>query len=98
MGASEAEVRMVESTYEMTTAKSVGGRGRIRGVLCQNWTERKRAEPASVHYSNTGPHQQEDDHEGRHEHTPLCGRPGTGGEWQTGATGDTAGYQTLSET
>ena len=25
MGASEAEVRMVESTYEMTTAKSVGG-------------------------------------------------------------------------
>ena len=26
MGASEAEVRMVESTYEMTTAKSVGGR------------------------------------------------------------------------
>ena len=32
MGASEAEVRMVESTYEMTTAKSVGGRGRIRGV------------------------------------------------------------------
>ena len=98
MGASEAEVRMAESTYEMTTAKSVGGRGRIRGVLCQNWTEMKRAEPASVHYSNTGPHQQEDDHEGRHEHTPLCGRPGTGGEWQTGATGDTVGYQTLSET
>ena len=31
-GASEAEVRMVESTYEMTTAKRVGGRGRIRGV------------------------------------------------------------------
>ena len=31
MGASEAEVR-IESTYEMTTAKSVGGRGRIRGV------------------------------------------------------------------
>ena len=31
-------------------------------------------------------------------HTPLCGRPGTGGEWQTGATGDTVGYQTLSET
>ena len=27
-----AEVRMVESTYEMTTAKRVGGRGRIRGV------------------------------------------------------------------
>ena len=30
--------------------------------------------------------------------TLLCGRPGTGGEWQTGAAGDTVGYQTLSET
>ena len=28
----------------------------------------------------------------------LLGRPGTGGEWQTGATGDTVGYQTLSKT
>ena len=27
----------------------------------------KRAEPAAVHYSSTGPHQREDDHEGRHE-------------------------------
>ena len=36
MGVSEAEVRMVESTYEMTTAKRRGGRGRIRGVRCQN--------------------------------------------------------------
>ena len=32
MGASEAAVRMVQSTYETTTAKIVGGRGRIRGV------------------------------------------------------------------
>ena len=32
MGVSEAEVRMVESTYEMTTAKRGSGRGRIRGV------------------------------------------------------------------
>ena len=36
IGVSEAEVRMVESTYEMTTAKRRGGRGRIRGVRCQN--------------------------------------------------------------
>ena len=37
MGVSEAEVRMVESTYEMTTAKrGGGGRGRIIGVCCQN--------------------------------------------------------------
>ena len=27
--------------------------------------------------------------EGCHEETPLCRRPGPGGEWQTGATGDT---------
>ena len=32
MWVSEAEVRMAESTYEMTTAKCGGGRGRIRGV------------------------------------------------------------------
>ena len=32
MGVSEEEVRMVESPYEMTTAKRGGGRGRIRGV------------------------------------------------------------------
>ena len=83
MGVSEAEVRVLESTYETTTTKNGGERGRIRGVLCPNWTERKRAEPAYVNYSSTGPHQQEDDHEGRHEQTPLCGRPGTGGEWQT---------------
>ena len=30
MGVSEAEVRMVERTYEMTTAKRGGGIGRIR--------------------------------------------------------------------
>ena len=36
MGVSEAEVRMVESTYEMTTANRGRGRGRIRGVRCQN--------------------------------------------------------------
>ena len=32
MGAPEAEDRMVESTHEVTKAKSGGGRGRIRGV------------------------------------------------------------------
>ena len=49
---------------------------------------RQRAEPAAVHIS-TGPHKQEDGDEGCHEETPLCRRPGPGGEWQTGATGDT---------
>ena len=49
-----------------------------------------------------GPHQQEDGGEGCHEETPLCRRPGPGGEWQTGATGDTgrvkwAVYQTRAE-
>ena len=36
--------------------------------------------------------------DGRHEQTPLGGRPGTCGEWQTGATEDTVGHQTLTET
>ena len=61
----------------------------------------QRAEPPAVH-SSTGPHQQEDGGEGCHEDTPLCRRPGPGGEWQTGATGDTGGveravYQTRAE-
>ena len=32
---------------------------------------------------STEPHQQEDGGEGYHEETPLCRRPGRGGEWQT---------------
>ena len=80
--------------------------GRIKsfgGVWGQYWTEAgQRAEPAAVH-SSTGPHQQEDGGEGCHEETPLCRRPGHGGEWQTGATGDTGGvkrfvYQKRAET
>ena len=52
---------------------------------------------------STGPNQQEDGGEGCHEVTPLCRRPGPGGEWQTGATGDTGGverfvYQKRAET
>ena len=41
----------------------------------------------------TGPHQQEDGGEGCHEETSLCRRPGHGGEWQTGATGDNGGVE-----
>ena len=46
---------------------------------------------------------QEDGGEGCHEETHPCRRPGTGGEWQTGATGDNGGverfvYQTQAET
>ena len=57
---------------------------------------------AAVH-STTVPHQQEDGGEGCHEETPLCRRPGPGGEWQTGATGNTGGldrfvYQTRANT
>ena len=59
----------------------------------------QRAEPAAVH-SSTGHHQQEDGDEGCHEETPLCRRPGPGGEWQTGDTGgeEQAVYQTRAET
>ena len=48
----------------------------------------QRAEPAAIHIS-TGPHKQEHVDEGCHEETPLSRRPGSGGEWQTGPTGDT---------
>ena len=44
------------------------------------------AEPAPVH-STTGTHQQEESDEECHEETNYR-RPGPGGEWQTGATGD----------
>ena len=164
MGVPEAEVRMVEGTYEKTTARVVVGEGaseefevkiglRQGSVLSpllfiavldlisrktvvkdamkkllyaedlalvangkqelqetlEEWNglftrhglkinERRRT---AVH-SSTGPHQQEDGGEGCHEETPLCRRPGPGGEWQTGATGDTGGvewavYQTRAE-
>ena len=73
-----------------------------RSFWVRYWTEAGQcAEPAAVHNS-TGP-QQEDGDEGCHEETPLCRRPGPGGEWQTGATGDPVGeerviYQTRAET
>ena len=68
-----------------------------------SWTEAgQRAEPAAV-YSSTGPHQQENGGDGCHGETPLCRRPGPGGEWQTVATGDNGGverfvYQTRAKT
>ena len=59
----------------------------------QDWTQTwQRAEPAAV-YISTGPHKQEDGDEGCHEETPLCRRPGPGGEWQTGTTGNTGGVE-----
>ena len=82
--------------------KSGGGRRRIGGVWGQDWTEAgQSAEPAAVH-SSIEPHHQEDGDDGCHEETPLCRRPGPGGEWQTGATGDTEGverfvYQTWAD-
>ena len=58
-----------------------GTRRIIGGVWGQDWTEAgQRAEPAAVH-SSTGPNQQEEGGKGRHEETPLCRRPGPGGEY-----------------
>ena len=52
----------------------------IGGIRAQYWTAtEQRAEPAGVH-SSTGPHQQEDCDKGCHEESPLCRRPGPGGE------------------
>ena len=84
-------------------SKSGGGRRSFGGVRGQDWAEAgRRVEPAAVLIS-TGPHQQEDGGEGCHEETPLCRRPGHGGEWQTGAIVDNGGverfiYQTCAET
>ena len=65
MGAPEAEVRMVESTYEMTTAILVVGEVASRSLMS------RLSAPADVH-SSTGPQQQEDGGEGCYEETPLC--------------------------
>ena len=74
-------------------SKSGGGKRSFGGVRGQDWNEAgQRAEAATVH-SSTGPHRQEDGDEGCHEETPLCRRPGPGGEWNTGATGDTGGVE-----
>ena len=55
MGVPEAEVRMVEGTYEKITARC--WRRSFGGVRGQDWTEAgQRAEPPAVHCS-TGPHQ-----------------------------------------
>ena len=89
MGVPEAEVRTVEGMYENTTAIVVV----IEGVCGQDWTQTwQRAEPAAV-YISTGLHKQEDGDEWCHEETPLCRRPGPGGEWQTGTTGNTGGVE-----
>ena len=103
MGVPEAEVRMVEGTYEKTTARVVvGERASDEFGVKIGLRQGQRAEPAALH-SSTGPHQQEDGGEGCHEETPLCRRPDPGGEWQIGATGDTGGveqavYQTRADT
>ena len=102
MGVPEAEVRMVEGTYEKTARVVVGERASEEFGVNIGLRQGQRAEPAAVH-SSTGPHQQEDGGEGCHEETPLCRRPGPRGEWQTGATGDTGGverfvYQKQAET
>ena len=76
--------------------------GTVRFFAFDQTEAGQRAEPAAVH-SSIGPHQLEDDGEGCNEETPLCRRPGPGGDWQTGSTGDNGGvervvYQTRAET
>ena len=72
MGVPEAEVGMVEGTYEKTTARVVVGEGASDEFEVNiGLRQGQRAEPAAIH-SSTGPHQQEDGGEGCHEETPLC--------------------------
>ena len=102
MGVPEAEVKMVEGICTRRQQQEWWWEKEHRRSLRSRWTQaRQRAEPAAVHIS-TGPHKQEDGDEGCHKETPLCRRPGPCGEWQTGATRDTAGverevYLTLAE-
>ena len=85
MGVPEAEVRMVEGVYEKTTARVVVGEGSSEEFEVNMDSARC--------CSYTVPHKQEYGYEGCHEETPLCRRPGPGGEWQTGATSDTGGVE-----
>ena len=104
MGVPEAEVRMVEGTYEKTTAREVVGEGASEEFEVKIGRRQGSVlSPLLFIAVCTGPHQQEDGGEGCHEETILCRRPGPGGEWQTGATGDNGGverfvYQTRAET
>ena len=104
MGVPEAEVRMVEGTYEKTTARVVVGEGASGEFEVNNRLRQGRVlSPLRFIAVPTGPHQQEDGGEGCHEEASLCRRPGPGDEWQTGATGDNGGverfaYQTRAET
>ena len=90
----EAEVRMVEGMYEKKTARVVLGEGASEAFEVKIGLRQGsvRDEPGAVHIS-TGPHKQEHGDEGCHEETRLCRRPDPGGEWQTGATGDTGGIE-----
>ena len=94
----EAEVRIVEDTYEKTTARVVVGEGaseefEIKMGLVQG------SVLSPLMFIAVLPHQQEAGGEGCHEETPQCRRPGPGGEWQTGDTGgvERAVYQTRAE-
>ena len=100
----EAEVRMVEGTYEKTTARVVveeGASEEFEVKIGLRWGSvlspllfiavLDLISRKSVVKDATD------------EETPLCIRPGPGGEWQTGATGDNGAverfvYQTRAET
>ena len=92
MGVPEAEVKMVEGTYEKTTARVVVGEGASEAFEVKIGL-RQGSVLSPLLFISVLTYKQEDGDEGWHEETPLCRRPGPGGEWQTGATGDTGGVE-----
>ena len=95
IGVPESDVRMVEGTYEKTTAIVLVGEGaseqfEVNIELREGSVLRPMLFIAVLDLINRKTVVKG---EGCHDETPLCRRPGTGGECQTGATGDNGGME-----
>ena len=102
-GVPEAEARMVEGIYETTTAIVAVGEGSLEEFEVKIGLRKGSMLSPLLSVAILDLTSRKTITKDTNEQTPLCGRPGPGGEWQTGATGDTVGvervgYQTLTDT